>query len=85
MSPRLLLRGNKYSKRVGSLSLFSVNHGVTDRPTRYTPATMGDSSSLAHAKQVAFPVAPGGTMPPVESCTKQDYAVLIMIGMGVED
>jgi hypothetical protein len=24
-------------------------------------------------------------MPPVEGCTKQDYAVLIVIGMGVED
>ncbi|MGB4070074.1 MAG: hypothetical protein WBK08_18760 [Nitrospira sp.] len=28
---------------------------------------------------------PGGAMPPVEGCTKQDYAVLIVIGMGVED
>jgi hypothetical protein len=24
-------------------------------------------------------------MPPVEGCTKQDYAVLIVIGVGVED
>jgi len=24
-------------------------------------------------------------MPPVEGCTKQDYAVLIVIGLGVED
>ena len=24
-------------------------------------------------------------MPPVEGCTKQDYAVLIVIGMGVEE
>jgi len=31
------------------------------------------------------PVAPGGAMPPVEGCTKQDYAVLIVIDMGVED
>jgi hypothetical protein len=28
---------------------------------------------------------PGGAMPPVEGCTKQDYAVLIVIGVGVED
>jgi hypothetical protein len=39
----------------------------------------------AHAKQMAFPVAPGGVMPPVEGCAKQDYAVLIVIGMGMED
>ena len=35
--------------------------------------------------ETAFPVAPGGAMPPVEGCTKQDYAVLIVIGVGVED
>jgi hypothetical protein len=39
----------------------------------------------ANAKQTAFPIAPGGAMPPVEGCAKQDYAVLIVIGMGVED
>jgi hypothetical protein len=32
----------------------------------------------------AFPVAPGGVMPPVEGCNKQDYAVLIVIGVAVE-
>ena len=32
----------------------------------------------------AFPVAPGGPMPPVEGCNKQDYEVLIVIGMAVD-
>lgn len=41
--------------------------------------------SLAHAKQTVFPVAPGGAIPPVEGCAKEDYAVLIVIGRGVED
>jgi hypothetical protein len=41
--------------------------------------------SPANAKQSTFPVAPGGAMPQVEGCTKQDYAVLIVIGMGVEN
>jgi hypothetical protein len=36
-------------------------------------------------KQAAFPIAPEGAMPSVGGCTKQDYAVLIVIGMGVED
>ena len=64
-------------------TLYDVTH-LACRSARYTPAT-GGSCSPAHAKQTAFPVAPGGAMPPVEGCTKQDYAVLIVIGMGVED
>jgi hypothetical protein len=65
-------------------TLYDVTH-LACRSARYTPATAGGSCSPANAKQTAFPVAPGGTMPPVEGCTKQDYAVLIVIGMGVED
>ena len=47
-----------------------------------TPATVAGACSPTNAKQAAFPVAPGGAMLPVEGCTKQDYAVLIVIGMG---
>lgn len=65
-------------------TLYDVTH-LACRSARYTPATMGGSCSPANAKPSAFPVAPGGTMPPVEGCTKQDYAVLIVIGRGVED
>jgi len=65
-------------------TLYDVTH-LACRSARYTPATVGGSCSPAHAKQTAFPVAPGGTMPPVDGCTKQDYAVLIVIGVGVED
>ncbi|HWG95508.1 MAG TPA: hypothetical protein VN647_00385 [Nitrospira sp.] len=65
-------------------TLYDVTH-LACRSARYTPATVGGSCSPANAKQTAFPVAPGGAMPPVEGCTKQDYAVLIVIGMGVED
>jgi len=77
--------GLSLSKGVGSLYLFSVDHAATDRPTRDTLATVGGACSPAHAKQTAFPIAPGGAIPPVEGCTKQDYAVLIVIGVGVED
>ncbi|MBS0151219.1 MAG: hypothetical protein JSR31_09775 [Nitrospira sp.] len=45
------------------------------RSARYTPAMVGGSCSPTNAKQSAFPVVPGGTMPPVEGCTKQDYLV----------
>lgn len=62
-------------------TLYDVTH-LACRSARYTPATMGESCSPAHTNQTAFPVAPGGVMPPVEGCTKQDYAVLIVIGVG---
>ena len=65
-------------------TLYDVTH-LACRSARYTPATVGGSCSPAKAKQTSFPVAPGGTMPPVEGCTKQDYAVLIVMGVGVED
>ncbi|MGQ0557148.1 MAG: hypothetical protein ACT4PN_14530 [Nitrospiraceae bacterium] len=46
---------------------------------------MGGSRSPIHVKQTAFPIASGGAMPPVEGWRKQDYAVLIVIGMCVDN
>ena len=65
-------------------TLYDVTH-LACRSARYTPAGVGGSCSPANAQKTAFPVTPGGTMPPVEGCRKQDYAVLIVIGVGVED
>ncbi|CUS33100.1 conserved exported hypothetical protein [Candidatus Nitrospira nitrificans] len=65
-------------------TLYDVTH-LACRSARYTPAAVGGACSPANAKQTSFPVAPGGAMPPVDGCTKQDYAVLIVIGVGVED
>ncbi|HMS82040.1 MAG TPA: hypothetical protein PKD12_00130 [Nitrospira sp.] len=65
-------------------TLYDVTH-LACRSARYTPAIVDGSCSPANAKQTAFPVTPGGAMPPVEGCTKQDYAVLIVTGVGVED
>ncbi len=62
-------------------------HDVTHlrcRSARYTPAAGANSCSPAKAQQMSFPVAPGGPMPPVDGCHKQDYDVLIVIGMAVE-
>lgn len=59
-------------------------HDVTHlgcRSARYTPAAGDGSCSPANAKQASFPVEPGGAMPPVAGCTKQDYTVLIVIGV----
>ena len=65
-------------------TLYDVTH-LACRSARYRPAAVGGSCSPANAQKTAFPVAPGGAMPPVEGCTKQDYAVLIVIGVGVKD
>ena len=59
-------------------------HDVTHlgcRSARYRPATANGLCTPAKARQAAFPVAAGGEMPPVEGCSKQDYAVLIVIGV----
>jgi len=61
-------------------TLYDVTH-LRCRSARYTPATGNNSCSPAEAQMSAFPVAPGGIMPPVEGCNKQDYTVLIVIGV----
>jgi len=65
-------------------TLSDVTH-LACRSARYTPAAAGSSCSPANVQKSAFPVTPGGAMPPVEGCAKQDYAVLIVIGIGVEE
>ena len=65
-------------------TLYDVTH-LPCRSARYTPATSDSSCSPAKAQRSAFPVTPGGPMPPVENCSKQDYAVLFVIGVAVED
>src|SRR5262249_58126168 len=64
-------------------TLYDVTH-LRCRSARYTPAA-DNSCSPARAPVTAFPVAPGMSMPPVEGCNKQDYAVLIVIGMAVDN
>ncbi len=65
-------------------TIYDVTH-LRCRSARYTPATGDNSCSPAKARITAFPVIPGGAMPPVEGCNKQDYAVLFVIGVAVED
>ena len=63
-------------------------HDVTHlgcRSARYTPAVSVNSCTPAKVQTTAFPVAPGGPMPPVEGCNKQDYEVLIVIGIAVDN
>ncbi len=62
-------------------TLYDVTH-LGCRAARYTPAADKQQiCSPEKASQNAFPVTPGAAMPPVEGCNKQDYQVLIVIGM----
>src|SRR5450631_3846737 len=51
------------------------------RPARYTPAPANNSCSPANVRTKGFPVNPGAAMPVVNGCRKQDYAVLIVVGL----
>ncbi len=64
--------------------LYDVTH-LPCRSARYTPAAADGSCSPANAPKSAFRVTPGAPMPPVEGCAKQDYAVLFVIGVAVEN
>lgn len=63
-------------------NLYDVTH-LGCRAARYTPVTE-NSCTPQHAQQENFPVQPGAAMPPVGGCNKQDYQVLIVMGMAVE-
>ena len=76
--------GNSRWELDDQATLYDVTH-LPCRAARYTPMTGDGSCSPANVQKTAFPVAPGGTMPPVEGCKKQDYAVLIVIAVAVED
>jgi len=67
-----------------SATIYDVTH-LRCRSGRYTPVSSAGSCSPATAPASAFPVAPGAVMPAVEGCAKQDYAVLIVIGMAEEN
>jgi hypothetical protein len=61
-------------------TLYDVTH-LRCRSALYTPAKPGASCSPTAARERDFPVAPGAAMPPVTDCAKQDYQVLIVIGV----
>jgi len=63
-------------------TLYDVTH-LACRSARYTPATPNNSCSPANAQTTGFPVTPGAAMPVVNGCRKQDYAVLIVVGLPV--
>jgi hypothetical protein len=65
-------------------SISDVTHGPC-RSARYTPEidTSG-SCSPVDADRSVFPLKPGEAPPPVRGCDRQNYAVLIVVGLPVE-
>ncbi|MEZ5730496.1 MAG: hypothetical protein R3E48_22505 [Burkholderiaceae bacterium] len=61
-------------------TLHDVTH-LACRAARYRPAAGARSCTPARADPTQFPVDPGAEMPAVAGCAKQDYAVLIVIGV----
>ena len=64
--------------------LYDVTH-LPCRSARYTPASDTASCSPASADKSLFKVAPGTVMPEVEGCSKQDYAVLFIVGVEIKE
>ena len=65
-------------------TLYDVTH-LPCRSARYTPVSGDNACSPANAQRDNFPVRPGGPMPMVGGCRKQDYAVLFIIAEEVPD
>ena len=72
--------GNQRWELADGATLYDVTH-LACRSARYTPATPNNSCSPANAQTTGFPVNPGAAMPVVNGCRKQDYAVLIVVGL----
>jgi hypothetical protein len=68
----------------GNATIYDVTH-LRCRAARYKPAEVGQACSPKEAQERRFPVEPGAVMPAVDGCRKQDYEVLIVVGMVVEE
>jgi hypothetical protein len=62
-------------------TLYDVTH-LPCRSARYKPSTTNNCSPN-NANLRNFPVSPGREMPNINDCTKQDYAVLFLIGKAI--
>ena len=60
--------------------LFDVTH-MPCRSARYTPIGAAGTCTPENVDRSLFKVAPGTEMPQVPLCEKQDYAVLIVVGI----
>ncbi|MCX6590553.1 MAG: hypothetical protein NTZ56_03420 [Acidobacteria bacterium] len=74
--------GNQRWELADNATLYDVTH-LGCRSARYTPAQGAMACSPANATTKGFPVTPGAAMPAVNGCNKQEYIVLIVVGLPV--
>jgi hypothetical protein len=82
--------GNQFWELSDGATLNDVTH-LGCRSARYTPPTASTTNSKtdantcspANAPTKSFPVSAGAAMPAVSGCHKQDYTVLIVVGLPV--
>ena len=72
--------GNQRWELADGATLYDVTH-LGCRSARYTPAAAKNACSPTNVQTTGFPVNPGAAMPAVSGCHKQDYLVLIVIGL----
>ena len=72
--------GNQRWELADGATLYDVTH-LGCRSARYTPVASHDSCSPENARKTGYPVVPGVAMPDVKGCHKQDYTVLIVVGL----
>jgi hypothetical protein len=75
-------KGNQRWELADGVTLYDVTH-LGCRSARYTPGKAATACSPANAPTKGFPVNPGADMPAVKGCHKQDYTVLIVVGLPV--
>lgn len=76
--------GNRRWEMSDGATLYDVTH-LPCRSARYTSEPGGSPCSPSDAQRASFPVMPGGEMPAISHCNKQDYAVLFVIGVAVDN
>ena len=76
--------GVAYWELGGGAKLFDVTH-LACHAARYTPAKIDDPCLPTMVQSTTFPVAPEVPMPSVKGCNKQEYAVLFVIGVAVDN
>jgi hypothetical protein len=61
-------------------------YDVTHLPCRSARYTSPDGACAPGKEALSqFPVKPGAAMPAIAGCAKQDYAVLFIVGVAVEE
>ncbi|NNE63678.1 MAG: hypothetical protein HKN34_06325 [Gammaproteobacteria bacterium] len=75
--------GNQRWQLADNASIHDVTH-LGCRSAVYTPSSTDKMCTPENAPRNAFRVAAGDAMPHVAGCNKQDYAVLIVVGLPID-